>query len=175
MRVYGVSDDLLELEDTQYKDDEIGSYDSEVIILFTDGTVIRCGYGKKEGGIWYIKVLKKGTADSILNVCQDEDAEIYSDVFEINAEVISHWVVDVDAPTPTEAICPKEAPASQHGQSKLQECESEEFHKGIQYAVHELMKALDVPGSNEIRGLQDSDDICTAAAEKIRKCFSLSE
>lgn len=47
VKVYGASDDLVEIENSQYKQDEIDCFDSDVHIRFVDGTVIRLGYPKK--------------------------------------------------------------------------------------------------------------------------------
>ena len=49
-----------------------------------------------------------------------------------------------------------------------------EWMAGVQYAIYEIMKECDVPGSNEIRESGDSDDgMCAQAAEKI--CRTLLE
>lgn len=93
VKVYGTSDDLVEIEGSSYKEDEIGCYNSNVRIRFTDGTVIRVGYPKKDAAIWWIEVEKKGTAAQTLTICKDEDARIYSDIFEIDAEIKSHSVI----------------------------------------------------------------------------------
>lgn len=96
IKVYGQSDDLVEIEGSNYREDEIGCYDSEVRICFTDETIIRVGYSKPETAIWYIIVENQGTAEQQLIVCEDEDAEIYSDIFEIDAEIQSHSVIDME-------------------------------------------------------------------------------
>lgn len=93
VKIYGVSDDLVEIEGSYYKEDEIGCYDSDVRIRFVDGTVIRVGYPKADAAIWWIEVEKHGAAKQFLDVCYDEDAEIYSDIFEIDAEIKSHSVI----------------------------------------------------------------------------------
>ena len=89
-KVYGYSDDLLVIEGAPYPSDEIGCFDATVEVTFTDGTVIKAQYPKKDKAIWKIEVLKKGTASQNLVICEDEDAEIYSDVFTIDAEYKSH-------------------------------------------------------------------------------------
>lgn len=96
--VYGASDDLVEIENTSYIDDEIGCYDRDVRIWFDDGTVIRCGYSKPDIAVWYIVVEHTGTAKQYLTVCNDEMADIYSDIFEIDAEPVRHAIVKHDPP-----------------------------------------------------------------------------
>ena len=96
VKVYGYSDDNVEIEGSSYSMDEIGCYNSRVRITFNDGTVICAGYGKEELGIWYIDVEHSGKANWKLTVCDDEEAEIHSDIFEIDAEVVSHEVLDLD-------------------------------------------------------------------------------
>lgn len=92
VKVYGCSDDLVEIEGSTYEEDEIGCYDRDVLIYFTDGTVIRVHYGKPDLGVWKITVEERGSAPQILTECVDEDADIYSDMFEISAEIRKHEV-----------------------------------------------------------------------------------
>jgi len=93
VKVYGYSDDLVTMENTKYIEHEIDCFNRDVLITFEDGTVIRVGYPKRMGAIWWIRVVKTGTADHIHTMCTDEDADIYSDIFEIDSEVESHKVV----------------------------------------------------------------------------------
>lgn len=86
IRVYGYSDDNLEVEGAPYPNDEISCFERIVRIGFTDGTIIDAWYGKKGQAIWTIEVIEKGTARQTLTICEDEDADIYSDVFEIEAD-----------------------------------------------------------------------------------------
>lgn len=87
VKVYGCSDDLVEIEGSTCEEDGIGCYDRDVLIYFVDGTVIRVHYGKPGLGIWKITVEEQGSAPQILTECEDEDADIYSDIFEISAEI----------------------------------------------------------------------------------------
>ena len=48
--------------------------------------MIRVGYPKEGKAIWWIEVEEDGEADYELKYCDDEDAEIYSDVFTIDSE-----------------------------------------------------------------------------------------
>ena len=93
IKIYGCSDDLVEIENSAYKEDEIGCYDQDVRIRFVDGTTIRVGYGKPELAVWYIVVEKQGTAKQMLTICDDEEAKIYSDIFEIDSEVKDHSLI----------------------------------------------------------------------------------
>lgn len=94
IKIYGCSDDLLEIENSNYPDNEIGCYSSDVRIYFDDGTIIKCGYSKPDIAVWYIDVENQGTAFQTISVCGDEDAEIYSDIFEIDAEITSHELIE---------------------------------------------------------------------------------
>ena len=88
VRIYGASDDCVEIENSDFPENEIDCYDRDVRLHFTDGTVIRVGYGKPNiDGVWRIKVEHKGTAAQTLSVCEDENASLYSDIFEIDAEI----------------------------------------------------------------------------------------
>ena len=93
VKVYGASDDLVEIENSQYKEGEIGCYDHDVRIRFLDGTIIRVGYPKDGLAIWWIEIEKQGAAEHKLTICYDEDARIYSDIFEIDSEIKSHSVI----------------------------------------------------------------------------------
>lgn len=59
VRVYGMSDDLVEIEGAEYPYDEVGCFDSDVRIWFDDGTVIRVGYGKPNLAFGLLKSRKK--------------------------------------------------------------------------------------------------------------------
>lgn len=48
VKVYGCSDDIVEIKNSTYKESEISCFDKDVRIRFTDGTVIRVGYSKKK-------------------------------------------------------------------------------------------------------------------------------
>lgn len=91
--IYGYSDDTVILENSDYNDGDIDCFNSDVRIWFTDGTIIRIGYNKPELGVWYIVREHVGTAEQTLLVCEDEDADPYSDVFCINAEIERHEVL----------------------------------------------------------------------------------
>lgn len=47
------------------------------------------------------------------------------------------------------------------------------YMKGVRYAIYEIMKEANVYGSNEIRNSGESDDeMCAAAAEKLKEALS---
>ena len=95
LKVYGYSDDNVVIEGAPYPFDEIGCFDEIVTVWFTDGTVIEVGYGKEDKGIWWIKIREEGSSESTLTECNDEDSDIYSDIFEIDSEVEDVCVGDV--------------------------------------------------------------------------------
>lgn len=89
-KVYGTSDDLIEFEGAF--SGEVGAYgtgDKEqgVLLNISDGTVLEIKYGKLDQAIWHIKVLKKGAAYDNFDPCDDEDADIYSDIVTLRGEV----------------------------------------------------------------------------------------
>ena len=93
VKIYGCSDDLVEIEGSKYYENEIGCYDKQVRIWFEDGTVIRVGYPKECGAIWWIWVEQDGPIRHQVILCYDEDTDIYSDIFEIDSEIVSHEVI----------------------------------------------------------------------------------
>ena len=86
-KVYGYSDDIVCIEHLEGGCTEIDCFDKEVVITFEDGTEILVGYGKLDEAIWWIRISHGGSAFCDLIPCDDEDAEIHSDVFEIDSEV----------------------------------------------------------------------------------------
>lgn len=92
IKIFGYSDDLVEIEGASYKTSEVDCFNKDVVISFTDGTIIRIGYAKPGLGIWYIIIEKKGTAIQKLEVCEDQDSGAYSDIFYIDAEIVSHYL-----------------------------------------------------------------------------------
>jgi hypothetical protein len=97
VKVYGASDDLVEIDNSEYAEDEIGCFEQDVCVWFDDGTIIRIGYSKPELAVWYIVVENTGDAVYALTVCDDENGDIYSDVFEIDAEVLGHKLIEQKA------------------------------------------------------------------------------
>lgn len=93
VKVYGCSDDLIEIEGSSYKEDEIGCYNRDVRIWFEDGTVIRVGYSKKDLGVWWVEIEFAGYAEKKIQYCNDEEADIYSDIFEIDSEIVNHEIL----------------------------------------------------------------------------------
>mgnify|MGYP007048163678 CR=1 FL=1 len=91
--IYGYSDDTVIIENSDYNDGDIDCFNKDVRMWFTDGTIVRIGYCKPKLGVWYIVREHVGTAEQTLLVCEDEDADPYSDVFCINAEIERHEVL----------------------------------------------------------------------------------
>lgn len=93
IKIYGYSDDLVEIEGSNYKTNEIECYNKDVRINFVDGTQILIGYSKPHCAVWWIQIETLGTEWHNLTECEDENAEIYSDIFEIESEIKSHSVI----------------------------------------------------------------------------------
>ena len=88
--IYGYSDDLVEIENSQYKEDVIDCYDKAIRFYFVDGTIISICYA--QGGVWKITHEAIGKAWYELTRCEDDDDDAYSDVFKIDSEIISYEV-----------------------------------------------------------------------------------
>lgn len=75
-RVYGSSDDLIEVEG-----DVAGELCQErATLTFSDGTKLKVKYGKPEdNSVWYIRVLHVGRLFDRIDPCFDGEAKIYSD------------------------------------------------------------------------------------------------
>lgn len=88
--IYGASDDLIEFEGGYYG--EVGCYGTSdreqgVLIIVSDGTLLEVKYGKNDMAIWGINVINKGSAFKSIELCDDEDAPIYSDVVTLQGEI----------------------------------------------------------------------------------------
>lgn len=59
IRIFGHSDDLIEVEKDGEPWEEFSVFDSERFLHFSDGTVVRCEYG--QGGKWSINAVKFGS------------------------------------------------------------------------------------------------------------------
>lgn len=82
-RVYGTSDDLIEVEGGMAAG-EYGSYGTDeqgkgVLLVFDDGTVLEVQYGKRDMAVWQVTLLNAGDAFDRIDQCADEDADPYSD------------------------------------------------------------------------------------------------
>ena len=82
-KIYGASDDLIEFDGDV--DGEVGCYGTDddkqgVLLVCSDGTLLEVKYGKGEMAIWAVLVIKSGDLFDCVDICDDEDAKIYSDV-----------------------------------------------------------------------------------------------
>ncbi len=72
---YGCSDDLVEVDGDVRG--EVGCYNSSPLLVFSDGTVLSFEYAKT--GIWKCTTHRSGELLERVDVCDDPDAERYSD------------------------------------------------------------------------------------------------
>ena len=82
-RVYGASDDLVEIEGEV--SEEFGAFgrekDNPKRVAFSDGTVLHAYYPKRPGlAVWAIEVVIKGSLFDRIDACESEDSDPYSDV-----------------------------------------------------------------------------------------------
>ena len=86
IKVLGRSDDLVEFYgDIGDFEDEIGLYEGILRIEFDDGTIADIQYG--DAGIWKIELLSAGNGVESFVECENEDADIYSDVLIMKNDV----------------------------------------------------------------------------------------
>lgn len=92
-KIYGQSDDLIEFEGDIY--DEIAAYEAQGKgILLSDGTLLECSYPKVPGlAVWGFKVLRAGSLFDRIEECNDEDADIYSDIVHFKDGLKAHWEI----------------------------------------------------------------------------------
>lgn len=92
-KVYGYSDDIVCIEHVDGGCTEVDCFDSDVRLRFCDGTIIRIGYPKSDMAVWWVEVEEKGSAYQEIHICDDEDAKVFSDIFEIDSELKSYRVI----------------------------------------------------------------------------------
>lgn len=78
-RIYGASDNLVEVEGDVCGEVSDFSEEDGVVIVVDDGTIARVRYSIRIPGVWSIDVLRKGTLFDRLDICTDEDEVPYSD------------------------------------------------------------------------------------------------
>jgi hypothetical protein len=93
IKVYGASDDLVEVEGAQ--SEEYGCYQSDVFVFFKDGTEIAVHYDDEHEGIWKIKTLRKGEAyaSAKKTSLDKETEETYTEEFFIRGTKIDRVVI----------------------------------------------------------------------------------
>jgi len=93
-KVYGQSDDNIYIEGDI--SDQLSAFDSTVEISFNDGTILSVSYGKKDAGIWQIVVLEYGNLFDRFEECNDENADIYSDIVYFKDGLKSFSILSVE-------------------------------------------------------------------------------
>jgi len=97
-RVYGQSDDLLEIEGGC--NGEAGCYnttwDEPMAVFLSDGTVLAVAYAPDDRAIWKINVHEKGSLFDRLDICTDEDATPYSDIAHFRPGITWAYAVRAD-------------------------------------------------------------------------------
>lgn len=80
-QIYGVSDDLIEVDGDVRGESNYycGNSEHGSLLICSDGTVLEIRYGKAEMAIWGIQVIQKGTLFDSFDICTDESAARYSD------------------------------------------------------------------------------------------------
>ena len=79
-KVYGASDDLVEIEGDVYGESGCYGCDKGVLVVASDGTVLTATYGKADLGIWDITAIRQGKLFDGIVTCDDADADPNSDV-----------------------------------------------------------------------------------------------
>ena len=100
VKVSAYWDGRIEIESSSYSWNKIDGYDRTVRITFNDGTVIRveklsedC---KDDIDEWFLNVEHSGKSHWVTTEYFNKNGEPFVDVFEIDAEVVSHEVFDFD-------------------------------------------------------------------------------
>lgn len=87
-KIYGYSDDLLVVEESDFEEDEINCFGQDARVVLEDGTVARFHYPKAEHlAVWGCEVEIGGSGTYELLECYDEDADPASDVLTTEADV----------------------------------------------------------------------------------------
>ena len=82
-KIYGQSDDNIYTEGDysgQYAYYGTDEQEHGILLVINDGTILEIKYGKGDLAIWGIQVIKKGILFDRIEYCDNEDANIYSDI-----------------------------------------------------------------------------------------------
>lgn len=90
-RIWGASDDLVEI-DGDVRGEE-GSFDTDTLLVCSDGSILSIEYGKL--GVWKITIIRQGDLYERLEVCDDPDADVYSDIAHFKDNM--KWVIAAQA------------------------------------------------------------------------------
>ena len=82
-KIYGCSDDNIDFDGDV--SGEVGCYGTDesehgVLLVCSDGTLLDVKYCMTVGGVWGIKLIQSGTLFERIDVCNDSEAKVYSDV-----------------------------------------------------------------------------------------------
>lgn len=75
--IHGQSDDLIEIEGDIEQEFMSAYEDDEILLIFSDGTVLRVKYDK--GGVWRITKVVEGAATMTKVEAPEDDEDNYSD------------------------------------------------------------------------------------------------
>lgn len=87
IKVYGASDDLIEVEGS-ISEEFSASSDEDNYLGFSNGTVLRVRY--TDNGTWEIRVMKNGGGKPCITHNNGPDSDSYSDVLQMGD---ADWVV----------------------------------------------------------------------------------
>lgn len=90
-KIYGASDDLVEFEGDfsgEVECYEAADREKGVLVVVSDGTILKVRYGKFGDAVWEVLVLRQGNLFLRIDPCSDPDADIYSDIAVFNDGII---------------------------------------------------------------------------------------
>ena len=82
-KIFGQSDDNIYTEgdyEGQYTHYGTDEQEHGILLVINDGSILEVKYGKGGLAIWGIQVIKKGNLFDRIEFCDNEDADIYSDI-----------------------------------------------------------------------------------------------
>lgn len=91
LKLYGASDDLIEIEGAI--NDEFSSFrdDKEMLLAISDGTLLRILYSHR--GVWRFELVSLGAESTYKNIpAPEDDEDNYSDVVTIESNRSLVWV-----------------------------------------------------------------------------------
>jgi len=78
LRIYGASDDLIEIDGAIRE--EFGAYDSDAVLIgISDGTLLRVRYDEDGDGTWRIRRVRPGSGELTITASEDREEGSYTD------------------------------------------------------------------------------------------------
>lgn len=86
IRIYGVSDELIIVEENGVELEKIDCNHNDIQFEMSDGTIVLFQYSIKKSKVWTASIVDEGYGDYVIEEYDEEASETRSDAVEVDAE-----------------------------------------------------------------------------------------